>query len=174
MPIDIPAAAAPVRSGYAGDLPADAEASTRRPSDRRSAPPSDAAADEQHVVPGRSARQGRGETPRDGRRRAAGSGRAPTPPSGTRHRARARTHGRDASAAPVPTPPESHTVVAGEHLWGIAAEQIATRTGRPVSDVGTAEIAPYWVRVCMLNAPHLRSGDPNLVHPGEVIELPPM
>jgi hypothetical protein len=173
MPIDIPEAAAPVRSGYAGELPADAEASSRTPSGRRTASSTDAAPDERHVVPGRRARQSRGETPRDGRRRATGGERAPAPSPGTRHRARGRTQGRDTSGASVPTPPESHTVVAGEHVWGIAAEQLATRTGRPVSDVGAAEIAPYWVRVCMLNAPHLRSGDPNLVYPGEVIELPP-
>ncbi len=114
------------------------------------------------------------EAPRDGRRRADPGDRAPTAAPGSRRRARARTRGRDASGAQVPTPPESHTVVAGEHLWGIAAEQIASRTGRAVADVSAAEVAPYWVRVCMLNAPHLRSGDPDLVYPGEVIELPPV
>jgi hypothetical protein len=96
--------------------------------------------------------------------------------------------------APVPSPPPTnaplvppvvpivssapaagatHTVARGEHLWSIAAGQIATATGTPPADLTPADIAPYWLRVVEVNRPRLNSGDPNLVFPGEVVELPP-
>ena len=86
----------------------------------------------------------------------------------------------DAQTAPVPaTPPPAptagatHTVARGEHLWSIAARQVATATGKPPADLAPADIAPYWLRVVEVNRPGLRSGNPNLVYPGEVVELPP-
>jgi nucleoid-associated protein YgaU len=75
-------------------------------------------------------------------------------------------------SAPVPfTPPSApaiettHVVSPGEHLWSIAAAHLGAVTA--------VDIAPYWRRVVEHNQPRLRSGDPNLVYPGEVIELPP-
>jgi LysM repeat protein len=85
-------------------------------------------------------------------------------------------------AAPVPvlaTPPlaatagTTHTVARGEHLWSVAADRIATATGKPPADLAPTDIAPYWLRVVEINRPRLRSSDPNLVFPGEVVELPP-
>ncbi len=71
-----------------------------------------------------------------------------------------------ASPPPVAPPPArphaSHVVVPGEHLWSIAADHVAGD-----------DIATYWRRVVDLNRSRLRSGDPNLVYPGEVVELPP-
>jgi hypothetical protein len=67
----------------------------------------------------------------------------------------------------------THTVTRGEHLWSIAADRIATATGKPPADLAPADIAPYWLRVVEINRPRLRSGNPNLVFPGEVVELPP-
>jgi hypothetical protein len=99
-----------------------------------------------------------------------------------------------ASTAPVPAPPATnaplvppvvpiapsaraagatHTVARGEHLWSIAADQIATATGKPAAVLAPADIAPYWLRVVEVNRPRLDSRDPNLVFPGEVVELPP-
>jgi nucleoid-associated protein YgaU len=65
-----------------------------------------------------------------------------------------------------------HVVAPGEHLWGIAAAHLAARSGREASALAPEEIAPYWTRLCMVNAERLRSRDPNLVHPGEVVQLP--
>jgi nucleoid-associated protein YgaU len=55
----------------------------------------------------------------------------------------------------------------GDHLWKISA--------RHLSEVDPdSRIAPYWRSVVDLNQPRLRSGDPDLIYPGELIELPPM
>jgi hypothetical protein len=74
---------------------------------------------------------------------------------------------------PPPTPPppapqagSSHVINRGEHLWSIAASHLGDGT--------IADVAPYWRRLVEHNRARLRSGDPNLVFPGEVIELPPL
>jgi hypothetical protein len=79
-------------------------------------------------------------------------------------------------AAPPPAPDTNatHTVVRGEHLWSIGAAHLAMTTGRAVRDLTAADIAPYWVRVVEMNRGRLQSGNPNLVYPGEVLELPPL
>lgn len=78
---------------------------------------------------------------------------------------------------PAPAPasaPTSHAVVAGDNLWEIAATALAGATGRERRELAAIDIAPYWVRLCMTNRPRLRSGNPSLIYPGEVVELPPM
>jgi hypothetical protein len=79
-------------------------------------------------------------------------------------------------AAPprAPSPAATHTVTRGENLWSIAAGQVATATGKPPTDLAPDDVAPYWLRVVEVNRPRLHSGNPNLVHPGEVVELPPL
>jgi nucleoid-associated protein YgaU len=69
-----------------------------------------------------------------------------------------------------PAPSTSVVVVPGDHLWKISATHLASDLGRNATD---AEIWPYWREVIVSNAPALRSGDPDLIYPGEVIELPP-
>lgn len=64
---------------------------------------------------------------------------------------------------------ESVTVAEGDHLWKISENHLRDRARRPVSD---SEIGPYWRRVIEQNLESLRSGDPDLIYPGEVIELP--
>jgi nucleoid-associated protein YgaU len=54
----------------------------------------------------------------------------------------------------------------GEHLWSIAASHLGDGT--------IADVAPYWRRLIAHNRARLRSGDPDLVYPGEVVELPPL
>jgi hypothetical protein len=76
--------------------------------------------------------------------------------------------------APAPTAGAMHTVTRGEHLWSIAAARVASSSGRPPADLSPADIAPYWLRVVELNRPRLRSGNPNLVYAGELVELPPL
>jgi hypothetical protein len=73
---------------------------------------------------------------------------------------------------PVPAVPLVHTVIPGDNLWEIAAAHLAATSGRPRSELGALDIAPYWTRVCMVNRPHLVSGDVGLIYAGEVIELP--
>lgn len=86
--------------------------------------------------------------------------RAPTPPH----------------PAPLPAPaaPTTHTILAGENLWSVAADHLAATSRRKASDLTAAEIAPYWSRVVEVNRPRLRSGDSDLVYPGEIVELPPL
>jgi hypothetical protein len=83
--------------------------------------------------------------------------------------------------APTPstpaTPPLSddertvhrHVVAPREHLWSIARQALAERLGRDPTD---AELVPYWRRVCDWNRSTLRSGDVDLVFPGELVEVP--
>ncbi len=60
---------------------------------------------------------------------------------------------------------ESVVVETGDHLWLISARHLG-------EDATSGDIAPYWRQVVDVNTPRLRSGDPNLIYPGEVVELP--
>lgn len=62
---------------------------------------------------------------------------------------------------------DSVIVVRGDHLWKISAEHLGT-------EASDHQIAPYWRQVITLNTPHLRSGDPDLIYPGELVDLPPI
>lgn len=64
----------------------------------------------------------------------------------------------------------THVVVSGEHFWSIAERRLLDVLGGPAS---VAQITDYWVRLVRFNQASLRSGDPDLIHPGEVIVLPP-
>jgi len=82
----------------------------------------------------------------------------------------------EAEPAPPPeaeTPPatEQVTLVAGpgDHLWKLAEDRIREILARPVTD---DEVAPYWVDVVEANRDRIRSGDPNLIFPGEEIVMP--
>jgi LysM repeat protein len=79
-------------------------------------------------------------------------------------------------AAPprAPSAGATHTVTRGEHLWSIAAGQVATATGKQPTDLAPDDVAPYWLRVVEINRPRLHSGNANLVYPGEIVELPPL
>jgi resuscitation-promoting factor RpfA len=78
--------------------------------------------------------------------------------------------------APATSPPTSarHVIAPGDHLWSIAARHLAASTRRSIADLTPEDIAPYWRRVVEHNRLRLRSGDPDLVYPGEEIELPPI
>lgn len=78
---------------------------------------------------------------------------------------------RPRPAAPD-APPTAHRVERGQHLWGIARAHLAAASGRPAADLHPAEVAPYWRRLIDANASRLRSGDPDLIHPGEELVLP--
>jgi len=59
----------------------------------------------------------------------------------------------------------------GDHLWSIAGEHLAiVLDRRPTRE----EHRNYWVEVVDTARPIIRSGDPNLIYPGEKIPLPPL
>jgi nucleoid-associated protein YgaU len=64
-------------------------------------------------------------------------------------------------------------VTAGDNLWRIAERHLAAVTGRPVEAMPLVEVHAYWLRVIEANHTGLRSGDPNLIYPGETLTLPP-
>ena len=57
----------------------------------------------------------------------------------------------------------------GDNMWKLAEAHLERLAGRPVAD---HEIAPYWVKVIEANRDRIRSGDPDLIFPGEVLVLP--
>lgn len=63
-------------------------------------------------------------------------------------------------------------VAPGDSLWGIAADALARATGRERHALTDEDVAPYWERVCARNRDALRSGDVNLIYPGETVVLP--
>jgi|GEM_PF-2688212 len=61
------------------------------------------------------------------------------------------------------------TVEPGDNQWRLAAEHLADVYDRDVAD---AEVAPYWRDMVDENRDTIRSGDPDLIYPGEVLNLP--
>jgi hypothetical protein len=77
------------------------------------------------------------------------------------------------STPPAPAPPpavRAHVVTPGDNLWRIAAAEVARVTGR--AHPRAAAIVPYWHAVIQQNRATLRSGDPSLIYPGEIVTLP--
>lgn len=69
-------------------------------------------------------------------------------------------------------PVRTHEIAAGESLWVIAAEDLAAHRGLPVAELAEAAVAAHWRAVIEVNLDRLRSGDPDLVFPGEQLRLP--
>jgi len=70
----------------------------------------------------------------------------------------------------APASEGSVVVEPGDHLWKISASHLEGILDRPPEP---AEIDPYWRDVIETNRASLSSGAPDLIYPGEVIELPP-
>lgn len=66
---------------------------------------------------------------------------------------------------------ETVTVERGDHLWKISARHLGDFYQRPASN---REISPYWRETIESNRNRLRSGDPDLIYPGEEVALPPI
>ena len=58
----------------------------------------------------------------------------------------------------------------GDNMWRLAQRRLA-EAGEPTDD---RRVAPYWVRVVEANRHRIRSGNPDLIFPGEVLVLPPL
>jgi hypothetical protein len=74
-----------------------------------------------------------------------------------------------AATAPDRRPQTSYVVRTGDNLWTIARAALIARGTRDPDDT---TIVPYWQSVIAANAGALRSGDPNLIYPGEIVALP--
>ena len=61
------------------------------------------------------------------------------------------------------------TVESGDHLWKLTEAHLLEVLGHEPED---SEVSPYWHTVMRANQDSLRSGDPNLIFPGEKIQLP--
>ena len=77
-----------------------------------------------------------------------------------------------APSQPAPTKPGLHQVKAGANLWTIARSELADATGRNPAELRAGEVAAYWVRIVAANRARLRSGNPDLIYPGEYVRLP--
>ena len=72
-----------------------------------------------------------------------------------------------APEAPAAVRPRTHVVEPGDHLWRIAAAEVAARLGRRPDD---AEIVPYWRE--LMDANRRIAPDPDVIRPGQEIDLP--
>lgn len=92
----------------------------------------------------------------------------PRDPAGDPPEASGDAHSAPAAPAQeqLADPPRAHTVVPGDNLWAITASHLGPGT----SD---AEIYEPWRDVVDANRERLRSGDPDLIYPGEQVLLPP-
>ena len=79
-----------------------------------------------------------------------------------------------AEPAPETRVQASHVVVEGDNLWTIARDHLAEARSGGAGELTTREVAAYWLRVVEANARNVRSGDPDLIYPGETIVLPPV
>lgn len=75
------------------------------------------------------------------------------------------------SHAPSPSDLEDTVEVqSGDSLWLIAERHLTTRLGHAPTQ---EEMRAHWRATIDANLPALRSGNPDLIHPGEIITLPP-
>ena len=79
-----------------------------------------------------------------------------------------------AGASPFPPSATTYVVAPGDNLWTVSAAHLAAMTNQPPGAVPDGAVTAYWQRVCATNQARLRSGDVNVIFPGEQIELPPL
>jgi hypothetical protein len=96
---------------------------------------------------------------------------APPAPGGAAAARTATSHDRETVAADRSAPESSWTVGHGDSLWSIAVAHLEHATGEPPT---AREAAAYWSEVVAANQAGLRSGEPDLIRPGETITLPPI
>lgn len=85
-------------------------------------------------------------------------------------------HQRTSTSNPIAAVPQqrsfrsadSVTVHVGDNLWKIASRHLETL------GMGADRLPSYWVAVVEVNRNLLRSGNPDLIYPGETVLLPPV
>lgn len=90
----------------------------------------------------------------------------PFPHPGVSHPGLQRLHGDGNDEVAAQSVVTEHVVQPGDNLWSIAATHVHEHAKAGIR-VGT-----YWHAVIAANRPHIRSGNPNLIYPGETILLP--
>lgn len=79
---------------------------------------------------------------------------------------------RDAAADAESPAPARQVIDRGGHLWAVAESTLRSAWGAPPTD---AEIDPYWRELIRQNRSRLPDPtNPDLVHPGLEVELPPV
>ena len=69
---------------------------------------------------------------------------------------------------------QPYEVASGDNLWAIARAHLSKARSGGSGEPTNREVADYWVRVVEANLHGLRSGNPDLIYPGEEITLPPV
>lgn len=73
--------------------------------------------------------------------------------------------------APGPSADHMWTVAPGDHFWSIAQRHVARSAPRP----SRLRVARYWLRLVESNRSRLVDpANPDLLHPGQVLRLPPL
>lgn len=67
-----------------------------------------------------------------------------------------------------------HVVAAGDTLWDLARARVADGVGVAPPAVADRDVHAYWVRVLDANRDRIPSHDPDLIHPGDQVLLPPL
>ncbi len=67
------------------------------------------------------------------------------------------------------SPKQTWIVRSGEHFWSIATSHVGDTLGHPPT---APQVVEYWKTLVAANLSVIRSGNPDLIHPGEVLELP--
>ncbi len=67
------------------------------------------------------------------------------------------------------SPKQNWVVRSGEHFWSIATSHVGDTLGHPPT---APQVVEYWKSLVDANLEVIRSGNPDLIHPGEVLELP--
>lgn len=80
------------------------------------------------------------------------------------------TPGPNPQSSVTVTTASTYTVLAGDNLWAISDQHLQSIL--PTTPT-TAEVMTYWRRMVETNRASLRSGDPNLIFPGEIVTIPP-
>ncbi len=71
-----------------------------------------------------------------------------------------------AEASPVPSP-GTYVVRPGDSLWSITEQNLASATGRSISELDPGEVRASWLRLVEINGNRVQSGDADLIFPGE-------
>lgn len=77
------------------------------------------------------------------------------------------------AAGPAPRASDTYVVVPGDSFWTIAARRVAEQRGVAIDDLAPADVHDTWSSLVAANLASLPSGDADLIHPGDVLVLPP-